>query len=329
MTFQSMFLPDEILLIIFSHLPLQDIKCLRLVCHCFLSCSSQYLLWFLDISSASRSLYFYRKISSSDLFRKGISKIVYNTRLNPFITTGYDNVFLEDVQELAPDAFDQCYSVYDLLCYGIPRLPMLREIIITDRTVQSSTNPSSANLSTISLEPDQAQIRDDQLSLFLLLRALSATHSRPKTFRISLQSCMSEAAFPIPPPKTQCDHSSYGAGYGTSKSPTLFDRVLTTALPIFQDLQHMSIITQSPAPQSGIGISSIFTHNLCAFISTAGANLQILEVAIHELLPPRSRVGNELFSTSLFSLAPTHFPCLRNVMLKGVPMDGFRSHCIP
>jgi hypothetical protein len=134
---------------------------------------------------------------------------------------------------------------------------------------------------------------------------------------------MSEASFPIPPPKAQFENSSYGAGYGTSKSPTLFDRVLTTAFPIFQGLQHLSIITQAPAAQSGLGISSTFIHNLCAFISTAGSNLRTLEVAIHELLPPRSRFDNELFSTTLFSLTPTHFPCLRNVMLKGVPMDGF------
>jgi hypothetical protein len=322
MTLQSMLLPDEILLMIFSQLPLQDIKCLRLVCHCFLSCSSQFLLLFLDISSASRCLNFYRKIASDDLFRKGIFKIVYNTRLNPFITAGYGNGLSPNVQqERAPDAFDQCYSVYDLLCYGIPRLPNLREIIITDRSIQPPTNPSSTELVASSPENHEAQIRDDQLSLFILLRALSAVHSRPQTFRISLQSCMSEALFP-PPPHLQHESNTYGIGYGTSKSPSLFDRVLTTALTIFQDLHHLSIITQSPDAQYGIGISSTFIHNLCAFISTAGSKLRVLEVAIHEILP-HARHDNLLFSTSLFSIAPVLFPQLREVMLKGVPMDGF------
>ncbi|PMD60855.1 uncharacterized protein K444DRAFT_628889 [Hyaloscypha bicolor E] len=172
MALQSMLLPDEILLMIFSHLPLQDIKCLRLVCHCFLDCFSQFLLWSLGISSASRSLHFYRKVSSDDLFRKDISTIVYNTRLNHTITAEHDNV-LPDVQ-LAPDAFDQCYSVYDLLCYGIPRLPMLREIMITDRALQLSPNLSTTDSFINSLETNQAQTADDQLSLFVLLRALSA-----------------------------------------------------------------------------------------------------------------------------------------------------------
>jgi hypothetical protein len=318
-----MLLPDEILLMIFSQLPLQDIKCLRLVCHCFLSCSSQFLLLFLDISSASRCLNFCRKIASDDLFRKGVFKIVYNTRLNPFITAGYGNSLSPNVQqENAPDAFDQCYSVYDLLCYGIPRLPNLREIIITDRTIKSPTNPSPTELVASSPESHKAQIRDDQLSLFILLRALSAVHSRPQTFRISLQSCMSEALFP-PTPNSQHESNTYGIGYGTSKSPTLFDRVLTTALTIFQDLHHLSIITQSPEAQYGIGISSTFIHNLCAFISTAGSRLRTLEVAIHELVLPHSRLDNLLFSTSLFAVTPALFPDLREVMLKGVPMDGF------
>jgi hypothetical protein len=324
MTLHSMILPDEILLMIFSRLPLQDIKCLRLVCHCFLSCSSQFLLWYLDISSAAQSLHFYRKITSDDLFRKGISHLVYNTRPSPSIKVESCDGLPGVQQELVLDAFDQCYSVYDLLCYGIPRLPMLREIIITDRTAQSSTNLTCANLSASSSEPSKAQIRDDQVSLFILLRALSAVHNRPRTFRISLQSCMSEAPYPAPSLSMQCENNNYGTGYGTSKSPTLFDRILTTALPTLQDLQHLSIITQSPAAHSGVGMSSTFIHNLCAFITTAaGLQLQVLEVAINELLPSGPRVDNHLFSTSLFSLAPAIFLCLRKVMLKGVPMDGF------
>ncbi|PMD27880.1 hypothetical protein NA56DRAFT_721703 [Hyaloscypha hepaticicola] len=321
MTLQSMLLPDEILLMVFSQLPLQDIKRLRLVCHCFLNCSSQFLFLFLDISSASRSLEFFRKIASDDLFRKGILKIVYNTRLIPFITAGYGNGLSNVQQESAQDAFDQCYSVYDLLCYGVPRLPNLREIIITDRTIQSPTDLSSTELVATSPESHEAQIRDDQLSLFILLRALSAMHSKPQTFRISLQSCMSETLFP-PPLHSQHESNTYGIGYGTSKSPSLFDRVLATALTIFQKLHHLSIITQCPDAQHGIGITSTFINNLCAFISTADSNLRILEVAIHELLP-HARFGNLLFSTSLFSIAPVLFPQLREVMLKGVPMDGF------
>jgi hypothetical protein len=264
---------------------------------------------FLDISSAFRSLEFFRKIASDDLFRKGILKIVYNTRLNPFITAGYGNGLSNVQQESAPDVFDQCYSVYDLLCYGIPRLPNLQEIIITDRMIQSPTNLSSTELVASSPESHEAQIRDEQPSLLILLRALSAVHSRPKTFRISLQGCISEPLFPLPP-NPQHESNTYGIKYSTSKSPPLFDRILAIALTIFQKLHHLSIIT------------STFIHNLCAFISTAGSNLRILEVAIHELLP-HAQFGNLLFSTSLFSIAPVLFPQLKEVMLKRVPMDGF------
>ncbi|KAE9380083.1 hypothetical protein N431DRAFT_394587 [Stipitochalara longipes BDJ] len=320
MTFQAMFLPDEILLMIFTRLPLEDIKCLRLVCHCFRSCSSQFLLWFLDISSTSRSLRFYRRISSDDLFRRGISKIVYNTRLNHTITAEHDHV-LPEVQ-LAPDAFDQCYSVYDLLCYGIPRLPMLREIVITDRTQQTSPNLSITDLFTNALEINQARTTDDQLSLFILVRALSAVHSRPQTFRISLQNCIPGAAS-IQSTKSRHENDSYGTGYGIYKSPTLFDRCLTTALEIFQDLQHLSIITQSPSQQTPVepGFSA-FTTNLCALVSTAGPNLRILEVAIHEPVPAQARDGSLLLSTALFAITPRLFPTLSQVMLKGLSMDG-------
>jgi hypothetical protein len=317
-----MLLPDEILLMIFSHLPLQDIKCLRLVCHCFLDCSSQFLLWSLGISSASRSLHFYRKISSDDLFRKGISTIVYNTRLNHTITAEHDNV-LPDVQ-LAPDAFDQCYSVYDLLCYGIPRLPMLREIVITDRALQLSPNLSTTYSFINSLETNQAQTADDQLSLFVLLRALSAVHSRPQTFRISLQNCIPGTPSLIPPLNTQLEKDNYGRGYGTPESPTLFDRCLTTAAPIFEDLRHLSIITQTPSHQASTETSSAkFTHSLCAFISTGGSNLQILEFEIHEGFSSHPRVEDPALSTFVFSFAPTLFPDLRGMRLKGVPMEGF------
>ena len=321
MTLQAMFLPDEILLMIFTRLPLEDIKCLRLVCHCFRSCSSQFLLWFLDISSTSRSLRFYRRISSDDLFRRGISKIVYNTRLNHTITAEHDNVLPKF--QLAPDAFDQCYSVYDLLCYGVPRLPMLREIVITDRTQHASPNLSNTDLSLDSLEINQARTTDDQLSLFILLRALSAVHSRPQTFRISLQNCI-PGATSIQSARSRHESDSYGTGYGLYKSPTLFDRCLTTALEIFQDLQQLSIMTRFPSPQTSAETGSLaFTNNLCALVGTAGPNLHILEVAIHEPIQRVTiQVGSVFLSTALFALAPRLFPTLRKVTLKGLPMDG-------
>jgi len=320
MTSQSMFLPDEILLMIFTHVPLEDIKCLRLVCHCFRSCSSQFLLWILDISSASRSLRFYRRISSDDLFRRGISKIVYNTRLNHTITAEGDNV-LPDVQ-LAPDAFDQCYSVYDLLCYGVPRLPNLREIVITDRTHKVSPDISTTDLFANTLEVNQARAKDDQLSLFILLRALSAVHSRPQNFRISLQNCI-PGTRSIQPTKTRDENDNYGTGYGLYQSPTLFDRCLTTSLEIFQDLRHLSITTHSPYPQPTTDICpSTFKNNLCAFISTAGSNLQVLEVAVHEPVPALARIGSLLLSAGIFGLAPRLFPSLKQMALKGLSMDG-------
>ena len=322
MTFKSMLVPDEILLMIFSHLPLQDIKCLRLVSQNFLSCSSQFLLWSLGISSASRSLHFYRKISSDELFRKGISKIVYNTRLNHTITAEHDNV--HPSVQLAPDAFDQCYSVYDLLCYGIPRLPMLREIIITDRTAQFSPNLSTTDLPLSSLEISQGRSTDDQLSLFILLRALSAVHSRPQTFRIFLRSCIPGTPSLLPSLNIQLEKDNYGRGYGTPKSPTLFDRCLTTAIPIFEDLRHLSIMTQYPPQQASIDTTcSTFTHNLCAFISTAGSNLRILELEIHEPLPAHPRVEDLNLTICIFALTPTLFPDLREMTLKGVSIEGF------
>ena len=306
---------------IFTRLPLKDIKCLRLVCHCFRTCSSQFLLWFLNISSTSRSLRFYRRISSDDLFRRGITKIVYNTRLNHTITVERDNVRPEI--QLAPDAFDQYYSVYDLLCYGVPRLPMLREIVITDRTQQASPNLTNTDLTIDSLEINQARTTDDQLSLFILLRALSAVHSRPQIFRISLQNCI-PGATSIQSAKSRHENDSYGTGYGLYKSPTLFDRCLTTALDIFQDLQQLSIKTRFPSPQTSAETGSLaFTNNFCAFVSTAGPNLRILEVAIHE---PFQRatipVGSVFLSTALFALAPRLFLSLNQVTLKGLPMDG-------
>lgn len=168
MTLQSVFLPDELLLMIFSYLLLQDIKCLRLVSHEFHSCSSQFLLWSLNISSADRSLHFYKNISSDNLFRKGISKVIYNTQLRPASTGERDKLFpsgqYEELQHPAPDAFDQCYSVYDLLCYGIPRLPMLHEINITDRILQSPIS-SSTTPSLISTSIDERRTRNGELSL--------------------------------------------------------------------------------------------------------------------------------------------------------------------
>jgi F-box-like len=317
-----MSLPDEILLMIFSYVPLQDIKCLRLVSHCFLNCSSQFLLWSLGISSASRSLHFYRKISTDDLFRKGISKIVYHTRLNNTIRAEYDNVFPD--AELAPDAFDQCYSVHDLLCYGIPRLPLLREITITDRAVQLAPHLGTIDISTSSLGINQSRRTDDQLSLFLLLRALSVVNCRPKTFRISVQNWIPGMPSIITPPNTQLEKDDYGRGYGAPKSPSLFDRCLTTAIPIFEDLRHLSIITQIPSQQSSIDTSSsIFTHNLCAFISTAASSLQILELEIHENITLHHRDESLLLSPFVFSLTPTLFPDLREMTLNGVWIEGF------
>lgn len=326
MTFHPFPFPDELLLVIFSHLPLRDIKCLRLVCHSFLICSSHYLLWSLNICSAVQSLHFYRKISTNDLFRRGISKLVYNTTLEISRTADWDNVNSYVQQTPAPDAFDQCYTVYDLLCYGIPRLPMLREIIITDRILHLSTEPSSTSLFVNSPEINRTRTRDGQLSLFILLRALSAVNvnSRPQTFRISLQSFIPGTLLLAPSCKTESETSSYGTGYGAPSSPSLYERCLTTSIPIFEHLRHLSIITQSPVAQTSIEHTSpTFTKNLCAFISTAGCQLQILEVAIHEFYGSQTRLDNLLFSTTLFSIAPDHFPCLRNVMLKGVSMEGF------
>jgi hypothetical protein len=158
---------------IFSYLPVQDIKCLRLVCHYFLSRSSQFLFWSLEISSAASSLRFSRKISSSELFRKGIYNIVYNTRLNSISssTRKSDKILTivqhEEIPEHAPGAIDQCYNVYDLLCYGIPGLPMLRQITITDRTLEPSSNTRTPNLFTGPPELNQRMIRNAELSLFI------------------------------------------------------------------------------------------------------------------------------------------------------------------
>jgi hypothetical protein len=179
-------LADKILLMIFSYLLLQDIKCLRLVCHYFLNCSSQFLFWSLKISSASSSLRFYRKISSSEIFRKGIFNLVYNTRLNSISSSGESDKILPDAQhretqELVLDAFDQCYSVYDLLCYGIPRLPMLREITITDRIIEPSSNPITADVSAVATDIDQKIIRNAELGLLscCVLFGQSAVDHKP------------------------------------------------------------------------------------------------------------------------------------------------------
>jgi len=327
MALQSVLLPDELLLMIFSSLPLQDIKSLRLVSRHFHSCSSQFLFWSLNITSAERSLHFYKEISSDSLFRRGISKIVYNTRLSSPSPGEHDELLPheqhEGLRSPAPDAFDQCCKVYDLLCDGIPHLPMLREITITDRILEPSPNPSVAKHFIDSTDTNQRRIRNGELGLFILLRALSEVQCRPRTFRISLQSFIAGIPSAPAPQAATTIENHYGIGYGSRYSPTLFDRWLTTAPSIFQDLHHLSIITQSTDYHTGIESSSSFICNLCAFISTAGQHLYILEVAIQETLPPEVRLDTMLFSTSLFSLTPTAFPFLRKLMLKGVPMEGF------
>jgi hypothetical protein len=179
-------LPSEILLIIFSLVPISDIKNLRLVNHIFHNCASQSLFQTIEITSRKDSWQLWKKITEDSLFSRGVSRIVYNACLNldspgEGIICGQDQNLRDDLHHTA----GQYNAREDLLRAGIARLPMLREIVITDEPPHVP-QPSAGYF--IHKEQPQDTLHDRELSLFTLLHVLQDVQIAPQRFTMSLRN---------------------------------------------------------------------------------------------------------------------------------------------
>jgi hypothetical protein len=314
-------LPSEILLIIFGYLPLQDIQRLRLVSQHYHNCASQSLIRSLRISSDPRSLKFWENISSSDLFRRGVSRIVYNTGLTyqprpGFMSKNHEKRGNPIVRDYFTSAIDQCYNVYYPLRAGIPHLPMLREVVITDQVSQSSIY----DLSGLDLNTSQSKTRimgyhDSELSLFILLRALSAVNLAPKRFDLHVQRFV--------PGSTRRSQALISSKEQPTSLNCLFDKCLGAATQVFKDLRELNISTRGPGLEGDVSYATAFIVNLSALVFTAGPQLERLQVVVQDMPIPPDIPEYILFSTLLFKKSPTCWPMLRSLELRGVDVSGF------
>jgi len=310
-------LPSELLLMIFSYLPIPDIKHLRLVSQHYHNCASQSLIPTLGIASDMNSLQFWSKISSADLFRRGVSKIVYNTRLTPEKKLEMQHIITSgQVLPRNITAIEQYYNIYYHLRTGIPRLPMLRDVTITDELLPlSSIDTELSSWNATRWRRQMVTSHNGKLGLFILLRALSAACLAPESFHLSLQNCISGSTARTPDPATPNNV--------TTSPPRQLDHHLETAMTVFRNVRELSIETRGPDLDGDPKCSAAFIRNLSAFVLTAGWRLDSLQVVVQDMPLSLGLLDTTLFSTTLFNNSPVRFPTLRYLELTGVDIGGF------
>ena len=317
------YLPREILFLVFADLPISDIKHLRLVCRDYHDSASSFLLQSLVIASDNGNLSFWKSICGNDLFRKGISAVIYDVRLIHQLRRnshyGHQNTKLDcDPHPADRCAVTQYYDVYRALCAGMSRLPMLKHVTITDRPWSSSTlRRHDAPWNSSRMKGRNLDLANEgRVSFFVLLRSLSELAILPEVFEMSLQNCIpgSTTRFRADPLPSSQDVSLL----------TLFTRCLEMARLVFTHLHQLSISTRGPDLERDDYMASLFVENLSAFIQTAGPRLESLQVVVQDMpLPPLVPSPTPLFSTILFDGSPLRWIHLRTLTLKGVDINGF------
>jgi hypothetical protein len=207
---------------------------------------------------------------------------------------------------------EQCNNVYQHLRFGLPRLPMLREIAITDAQPPiSSTALDPNHIPQVTSQESLAEIRDGATSLLTVLRALAAASCTPSIFSLSVQNC-----FPGVKTKSCCQKAV------ACPPVSIFGSCLASAPAVLKKSHRLSLSTQAPEAKAGPKFEAEFGENLSSFILTAGESLRELEINVQGASRSSINFGKLLLSTTLFHSSPNQWPHLRHLLLEGVGVDG-------
>jgi hypothetical protein len=306
-------LPSEILLMIFSLVPISDIKNLRLVNHIFHNCASQSLFQTIEITSKKDSWHLWKKITEDTLFSRGISRIIYNARLT-LDSAGEDNI-CGQAQNLRDDLHhtaEQYNAREDLLRAGIARLPMLREVVITDEPPRV---PQPSEGYFMYKEQPQDTLHNRELSLFILLHVLQDVQIAPRRFTMSLRNYTLDVA--------ASTHEPEPSSQNTATALALFDAYLQKATVVFKNVRHFSISIRGPNLGAKSQSALSFVQNLNAFMLTAGPRLERLLIEVEGMRLPSGDLETSLFTSSIFKISPNRWKNLRSLTIKGLGIDGF------
>lgn len=306
-------LPSEILLMIFNLVPISDIKSLRLVNHIFHNCASQSLFQTIEITSRKDSWQLWKKITEDSLFSRGISRVVYNACLN-LDSAGEDIICGQDqnLRDGLHHTAGQYNAREDLLRAGIARLPMLREIVITDEPPHVP-QPSAGYF--VHREQPQDTLHDRELSLFILLHVLQDVQIAPQRFTMSLRNYTLDVA--------ASTHEPELSSQDTATALALFDAYLERASVVFKDIRHFNISIRGPNLGAKSQSALSFVQNLNAFMLTAGTRLERLLVEVEGMRLPSGDFETSLFTSSIFKISPNRWKNLRSLTIKGLGIDGF------
>lgn len=294
-----------------AYVTILDIKNLRLVNRHYHSCASLFLFHSLKIASNQRSLSQWKSVCENSIFNRGVSKVVYQIRLEEPIlnpSRGAQNATLHsDSTTPVRSAVRQCYDVYNALRVGLQCLPRLKNITIRDTTASSCAHSTDTcyEIDSSGTTAVMDVIDHGRLNLLILLRSLAECNIPLEVFSILVQNLI--------PGSTISSWDYHQSKNQQCSLLTMFERCLEIAMVVLANILELNIITRGPDLEGADDNASLFIKSLEALIQTAGPRMTKLQIIVKDMPLPHDSLGASLFTTSLFSTSPVRWPTLGSI----------------
>lgn len=203
-------------------------------------------------------------------------------------------------------------DVYCQLQDAIPALPFLRNFTITGGK-ESPYEVQERSQAGWDIGQQTKTVLSEGLSLFLPLRAFSTVKATPTCINIELRNFIPRTA--------ELAEDAWHVYHNVLVSSGPPRYCLDNASSVFANLGEFSICSPGPGAESESAVAGAFVDQLGAFIRTVGPRLEVLRVALYDMLSQNCFQIPDLFSTML-KYNHQHRPKLRSLELKGVGIIG-------